>query len=151
MPKPRGDRVVAENFLQHAEHYIRLINAALPPQTEERRLHGMNGGHGDAQESGAEQGGDDGARQAIPSHQSAQPPHDPTTQARATAEATVQPAEQGSGLETIDTSGEDLPAETVVVTPESGNDAQAEESAEPKPRPRRRTRRPRNTDEVAAE
>lgn len=32
-----GDRVVAENFLQHAEHYIRMLNAAAP-QGEERRF-----------------------------------------------------------------------------------------------------------------
>ena len=31
-----GDRVMSENFLQHAEHYIRLLNAAMPPQDERR-------------------------------------------------------------------------------------------------------------------
>ncbi len=31
-----GDRVIAENFLQHAEHYIRLLNASQPPGEERR-------------------------------------------------------------------------------------------------------------------
>ena len=38
-----GDRVAAENFLQHAEHYYRLLSAALAAQAERRDQ--ANGGH----------------------------------------------------------------------------------------------------------
>lgn len=31
-----GDRVMAENFLQHAEHYMRILTAAQPQRSEER-------------------------------------------------------------------------------------------------------------------
>ena len=30
-----GDRVVAENYLQHAEHYYRIVLSHQPPQTEQ--------------------------------------------------------------------------------------------------------------------
>lgn len=33
-----GDRVTAENFLQHAEHYVRLLNASQGPGEERRPL-----------------------------------------------------------------------------------------------------------------
>jgi hypothetical protein len=45
-----GDRVQAENYLQHAEHYYRLIMAAqaqLPPH--QQRQPNANGQHGDDQ------------------------------------------------------------------------------------------------------
>jgi hypothetical protein len=55
-----GDRVMAENFLQHAEHYIRLLNVA-QAQMEERRAQQSDGDNaGDAQRSDQDDDGDDG-------------------------------------------------------------------------------------------
>lgn len=63
-----GDRVTAENFLQHAEHYVRLLNAALPPQ-DDRRFNGQPQYAGD-DESGEDTGdsvtGEDRAQESRP-------------------------------------------------------------------------------------
>lgn len=40
-----GDRIAAENFYQHAEHYYRLINA----EGQQRQQHHMQGGQGGGQ------------------------------------------------------------------------------------------------------
>jgi hypothetical protein len=34
-----GDRIAAENFQQHAEHYIRLLSEALKEQSERKEQH----------------------------------------------------------------------------------------------------------------
>jgi hypothetical protein len=51
-----GDRVQAENYLQHAEHYYRLIMAAqaqMPqPQQRPSNGHGQNGAEGHPQPDG---------------------------------------------------------------------------------------------------
>lgn len=60
-----GDRVLAENYLQHAEHYYRVL-LSLPPE-EVRQPHHRNAGQqeGDMQGEGNDrqdmQGADDGA------------------------------------------------------------------------------------------
>jgi hypothetical protein len=55
-----GDRVMAENFLQHAEHYIRVLNVA-QAQMEERRAQQNDGDNsGDAQRFDQDDDGDDG-------------------------------------------------------------------------------------------
>ncbi|TVQ57687.1 MAG: DUF4167 domain-containing protein [Rhodobacteraceae bacterium] len=56
-----GDRVMAENFLQHAEHYIRMLSAA-QAQMDERRQHAQASGarFDDDQRDDAEDG-DEGA------------------------------------------------------------------------------------------
>jgi hypothetical protein len=55
-----GDRVVAENFLQHAEHYIRLLNAS-QPQGDERRHMTLQNGRADFADSGDGDDADDSA------------------------------------------------------------------------------------------
>ena len=66
-----GDRIAAENFLQHAEHYYRIINANADHQGQNGRPrpnlrpdgngydqpHGMDGGEGGEPQPGGE-GGD---------------------------------------------------------------------------------------------
>jgi hypothetical protein len=58
-----GDRVAAENFYQHAEHYFRLINANQEPYPQQQRPQGgpppQQGGYAQGQ-----QGGDPNAPQA---------------------------------------------------------------------------------------
>ena len=96
-----GDRVVAENFLQHAEHYARLLSAAQAEQQAQQQAQqpqqqqgqpgggGQPNGAGPKPEGRREDAGGDGGR--------------------------------GGGLETIDTA-EDRDSAPLVATPESGGD-----------------------------
>ena len=159
-----GDRVMAENFLQHAEHYIRLLNAAMPQQNEDRRQPYGNGSQAEVEqgEGQADQPQSQGNGHA-PEPRAPEPARqDESAQPEAAEEAGQKPeVETSSALETIDVAG-DSEAD-VVDTPENGTatkpkaekpqaqETQAEGAEEPKPKPRRRTRRPRNADEVAAE
>lgn len=171
-----GDRVIAENFLQHAEHYIRLVNAAMPPQTDDRRFQGYAGAR-DESEDGTDEAGDQPAYQTGRNGHAGGQNDDPRD---ASGHGGAEPARHappsgGGALETIDTT-EDGDADPVP-TPETGKavsqspetepdrpvatqatdappaDAQAqpaEGEAEAKPKPRRRTRRPKVTDEAPA-
>ena len=65
-----GDSVMAENYLQHAEHYNRIILAAQPPQREDRddedeQSEGQQHANGEDRQAQAprEQGQDDGPQQ----------------------------------------------------------------------------------------
>jgi hypothetical protein len=143
-----GDRVVAENFLQHAEHYIRLLNAAMPPQTEDRRAQqgqgdGDDGGEDD-QANARGHDGDDNARHGGRGDDDR----------RQTAEARGRRAERSeddaeSGLETIEANAPD--ESPVVDTPEQSAAAAEDAPVEDAPKPRRRTRRSKpSSDEVPA-
>ena len=56
----QGDRVAAENFFQHAEHYFRLINAYNQNNAQRRPPQQMNPyGEGQDQGDGQEEGGSD--------------------------------------------------------------------------------------------
>ena len=48
-----GDRIAAENFYQHAEHYYRVISANGEHQRQQQQMHG---GHGHGQGHGYGQG-----------------------------------------------------------------------------------------------
>ena len=64
-----GDRVGAENYLQHAEHYYRLMMAALPPGQTMPYSQGQQGqfsGQGDGQDDGDIDGPETG--EALPPH-----------------------------------------------------------------------------------
>ena len=57
-----NDRVAAENFLQHAEHYTRMLSEAqseLAREQQDRQVQGGNGNgqHGNPQSGGGQQGG----------------------------------------------------------------------------------------------
>jgi hypothetical protein len=52
-----GDRVMAENYLQHAEHYYRLMSAAQAQQ--QQQFQAQQGQHG-GQPNGANGGGNNG-------------------------------------------------------------------------------------------
>ena len=135
-----GDRVIAENFLQHAEHYIRLVNAAMPPQTEDRRFQGYGGGRDDVDDGGDE--GDDQPSQQ-PGHQPSvrnghgaghhDDPRDGTAQ-RAAEPSRRSAAAGGGALETIDTA-EDRDADPVPTPEASATMPQAKEPAAAKAEP----------------
>lgn len=63
-----GDRVMAESYFQHAEHYFRILNAmnqaaAQQQQTQQRRYQPSESGEGDGAEgaeAGAQSSGDYG-------------------------------------------------------------------------------------------
>lgn len=58
-----GDRVIAENYLQHAEHYNRIILAAQPEKPKE--IEGEDGNETDGEDQGQQQAnsGPDNAKQ----------------------------------------------------------------------------------------
>jgi hypothetical protein len=58
-----GDRVMAENYLQHAEHYFRILMASQAHQQQQQQQYGggggqphqhQNGGGGDQRQNGGE-------------------------------------------------------------------------------------------------
>jgi hypothetical protein len=62
-----GDRIAAENFYQHAEHYYRVISANGEHQRQQQQMHGQGhgqGGYGQGQQHQPQQGQD--PRQAQP-------------------------------------------------------------------------------------
>lgn len=126
-----GDRVGSENFLQHAEHYARILLAVQEAQQQDRRDQNQqpNGGQDrqddDQSSSGQQNGQPSGDRQ---NNQKSQPqPRADRRNGENAKRDDDQPA--SDGLEAID-AAEEGPG--LVETPES-------KSAAPKPR----TRRPR--------
>lgn len=69
-----GDRVLSEYYLQHAEHYFRVL-AALPPE-EQRRPQQNNGQNADGtqQQGDEQQGAQPSAEGNVQSAQNVQPP-----------------------------------------------------------------------------
>jgi hypothetical protein len=69
-----GDRVMAENYLQHAEHYFRIIQSMGPPpgqqQPQQQGQQPQNGG-GDGRQGGGGGGGQQA--QPYPQHASSGP------------------------------------------------------------------------------
>lgn len=49
-----GDRVMAENYLQHAEHYFRLMSAAQLQQQQAQQNHHNGNGSGNPRPNGSE-------------------------------------------------------------------------------------------------
>jgi len=105
-----NDRVAAENFQQHAEHYLRMLAEAQREQ-QERQAQQLQQQQHNQQRRQDEQGGrDGGASRGGDQHQ-----HQPDADARPGPVVQVQAAEEPSGL---------------VETPE--------ENAQRQPRPRRK-------------
>ena len=55
-----GDRVMAEGYFQHAEHYFRIINQINEQEGRQRQGNPRHDGNGYGQPNGAEQDGDEG-------------------------------------------------------------------------------------------
>jgi Domain of unknown function (DUF4167) len=73
-----GDRIAAENFYQHAEHYYRVINAngehhRQQQQHQQQQMHGQQGhgqqGHGQGQHQNHGHGYDQRGQQSFEGHQ----------------------------------------------------------------------------------
>lgn len=124
-----GDRVLAESFLQHAEHYIRLLNTAYQ-QAEERR------------QQNQPQNDDSGASDSQPADESASSAREDA--AEAASEADRPNTGAGGGLETIESADESVSGP--VETPESAGEPASAEQPDDKPKKngdgRRRRRKP---------
>ena len=129
--QPSGDRVVAENFLQHAEHYARMLSQAQAEmaahqqnqqrQNEQPRQHDQGGGGGGGQNRN-DGPRHDGKRADGPRIDGPRPDATPPAAGDAS----------GGGLETIDTTDE---GPSLVTTPEA---PQPNGEGSDKPRSRRR-------------
>jgi len=126
-----GDRVIAENYLQHAEHYNRII-ASAQAQMQERFQRDDRNDYSDRDED------DNNGSDAAPVHQS-QPQQRSHQQSQPQAE---QPYD-GSGPQP-DIEG--IPAEVIL-----GEEAPAEAAGEQEPRQRRPRRPQRRRQNAAAE
>ncbi len=157
-----GDRVTAENFLQHAEHYLRMLSAAQAEQQAHQQQNQPSGQQ--PQMNGHARRDDDEGRQPQPSAEQPQP-EAPAAESRREesrrdesrkdespraeggkpegagkrsrkSDAAREPAkevEASGGLQTIETEDPD-DGSSLVATPEAGEEA---------PRPRARRRRTR--------
>jgi hypothetical protein len=137
-----NDRVAAENFQQHAEHYTRMLGEALREQESFRQQNEGRPQH-DRPQGGDDRGGDHAPRD----HRREDDRGDRGEQPRYDQPRHEEPRDGGDrrrGDDVIDVSDED--AGTLVETPESAAEAPAEEPARP---PRRR--RPRKASGDGAE
>jgi hypothetical protein len=139
-----GDRVAAENYLQHAEHYSRLLGEAQRQQAEQR--------FGQDRDDG-QRGGEDASEQPQPRHE--QPQRQPDRVASGLTTIEPEDAEDGDGLiDTPENRNQPVPAAPAQQAEPQPENAQAAdgapaEAAAPARRPRTR-RRPKQ-DAPAAE
>lgn len=135
-----GDRVTAENFLQHAEHYQRILILSAGPQQERRDGQGGNDSDGDND--------GDGEGEQFQASNGRQPPAaQPAEQTNGapsggTGERTPAAAPQG-----MDTVGEDSPLTTIGGTDTTGESLLVGEHEVEASQPTRRRRgRPRKSE-----
>ncbi|WP_092865209.1 DUF4167 domain-containing protein [Albimonas pacifica] len=155
-----GDRVTAENFLQHAEHYLRLLSAAQAEQQAHQQQNQPSGQQ--PHMNGHARRDDDEGRQPQPSgEQPEAAPAESRAESRSESRRDDAPraeggkpegagkrsrksdaakeAEASAGMETIESDGPD-DGSSLVATPEAPEEA-------PRPRARRRrTRRDKPAD-----
>ncbi len=107
-----GDRVAAESFLQHSEHYARLLGQAMQQQQEQRQAQEAQREEQQQRENQRREEQQRSQNNAK-SNQNDQPSRDPEA-----IESTPQTGTEGSGLTMIDTS-DDAQDSGPVETPES--------------------------------
>lgn len=139
-----GDRIAAENYLQHAEHYFRIINAMNAQQREQAAEGGPerargNGHAGEMAAGDTAVAGGEGERTTQP----------PRSNGHTLPESGERKGRQAAPAETRTDKAEESPAAPVPAqpavspaeetAPSSGSDDDGAEAARPR---RRRTRRP---------
>lgn len=137
-----GDRIGSENYLQHAEHYFRLILQFQAQNGDDARQQGDNRRSQDADNGGDEDGADDEQPRAARQDRAQQDRPQQDRQEKA-AKSQQGPAEAGdgqSGDKAADKGG-DRGSET------SDEAAASAEGDQPKRRAPRRRRAPRQTSE----
>ncbi len=114
-----GDRVVAENYYQYAEHYYRVLNARTDPQSNGEGQPGQRGGNGQAEAAGLHgRSGTTGqpAPVAPPVPPPVAPPvagagEQPREAARADAQPAVRPRRQPKPKPAVESEAEERPGE----------------------------------------
>lgn len=107
-----GDRVTAENFLQHAEHYARMLSAAQAEQQAHQERQSQQQAQEGRKESQQQGGGDDKSRR------------DDEPRARRDDDTRGESGGGRGGLETIDTAED---GDSLVATPEAGREGESAE------------------------
>ncbi len=115
-----GDRVMAENLLQHADHYYRVLNEAAESNRENRQPNGQDRNAGKArgngaQNEGAVNGSDEAAAPAAPaeSAEAAETPDGPLAESdEDLGEATVKKPGSELAEAALASAGEDVAEET---------------------------------------
>lgn len=152
-----GDRVMAENYLQHAEHYNRIIAAAqgaIPQNQQRDNRDDLDDEDGDERDEMEQAAPPQPQSQPQSQPQAQQPRREPRGDSRPRPQAQPQPqAEDGSGPQPVI---EGTPVEVALeqeTMPRGDKGAQAnghvadgDAEAAPAPRRARRPRRPRNRD-----
>jgi len=175
-----GDRVAAENFQQHSEHYLRMLDEAMREQAakqaeqqrqqdaqqQERRQQGNANGHGGQdQNSGSEDRSDQPDTEGRSDARSDSRP-EPRPRRNTERNSSDRAAERGkdrsddrsedrsepAGFAAVDLNGDQPDTETHLVdTPEAAAEAEQPPAAS-KPKPRApRTRRPRTSAKAKTE
>ncbi len=101
-----GDRVKAESYLQHAEHYFRVIRAMQPPQQQQSV--DADGDQPSVADGGENKGGD---RQSNERQGSERPSGGRNTRRRDEVRDEQKPAEEAGGDEAAASDGADAEAE----------------------------------------
>jgi len=157
-----GDRIIAENYLQHAEHYFRVMLAAGESAAMQNRMNptqqgrppmqgGVNGQQPDGDESQVEssaagaQGGGGPNGQARPVEERSEQSNGQSTQPSVQPAAVAQPNDESHGsAEPAESAGE--PQLDLVKTDASASGGEAKANGQP---PKRRGRPPRARAEAA--
>ncbi|MEL6370813.1 MAG: DUF4167 domain-containing protein [Pseudomonadota bacterium] len=142
-----GDRVKAENYLQHAEHYFRLIRAMQPDQRPASQESQNNGTEQEAETTAANGSGD---QPAVNGKRERRPTKDePKEEAEVTSSGQSDAGDnaQAPSAETTTSSNDSASAS-------NGHDGESaadkDDAAPRKPRRKRRPRKPAEEDTAAA-
>jgi hypothetical protein len=127
-----GDRVMAENYYQHAEHYLRIVQASQPKRDEREDANG-NQDDADGADEAAEGQNDAGSDNASGSNQAEEAPRQRRPRGRRRRD---EPSGSDDPLQVVDPESSGASSST----PSEEGDSQP--STEEKPKKRTRTRRP---------
>jgi hypothetical protein len=116
-----GDRVAAETYYQHAEHYYRIVNARTDPKPNGDGQSGRRGGNGQAEAAGEAAPRDAGEQPNPAASNGEQPQEVPQAQDR--------PAGQGAGQ------GRRQPRQARAPEPQPQPDSQPDPKPEAQPSP----------------
>ena len=142
-----GNRISAEGYYQHAEHYFRIMNDSTDPQSGQRPQQQQQQRQ---RENGHDREGQDGEQRAEPAQAAdqAKPAEGADAVKAADAAAPAQaPAQAGDGAEAPqdppqDSGAEPAPSAAPAAAEAAVNGAEVNGGAEPRPAPKRRRRAP---------
>ena len=141
-----GNRISAEGYYQHAEHYFRIMNDSTDPQSGQRPQQQQQR----QRENGHDREGQDGEQRAEPAQAADQAkPAEGADAVKAadTAAPAQAPTQAGDGAEAPqdspqDSGAEPAPSAAPAAAEAAVNGAEVNGGAEPRPAPKRRRRAP---------